>query len=100
MERAVEEGHNRMVNSDVWTATDKDTLDTKAKILTTIWAMKTSGKFSARTNARGLGEVDGIHYNNTHIAASVTNDTTIRIMYTLAAIAKWSAYGVAINRAF
>jgi Reverse transcriptase (RNA-dependent DNA polymerase) len=91
-----------MVNSNVWTAVDKDTLDTQAKILTTTWAMKkkTSGKFRARMNARGFEQVDRIHYNSTHTAAPITNDTTIRIMYTLAAMAKWSAYVVDINGAF
>jgi Reverse transcriptase (RNA-dependent DNA polymerase) len=44
--------------------------------------------------------MDRIHYNSSHTAAPITNDTTIRIMYTLAAMAKWSAYVVDINGAF
>lgn len=78
------------------------TLSPDDKILTTTWAMKkkTSGIFPARVNARGYEQVDGIHYDSSHTAAPVTNDVTICIMFTVAMMAKWSAYLIDINSAF
>jgi hypothetical protein len=37
---AVEKEHERMINSNVWTAVKKNTLSPDDKILTTTWAMK------------------------------------------------------------
>jgi hypothetical protein len=53
-----------MINGNVWTAVEKNTLSPDDKILTTTWAMKkkASGIFRARVNARGYKQVDGIRY--------------------------------------
>jgi Reverse transcriptase (RNA-dependent DNA polymerase) len=99
---AVEEEHDRMIQNNVWTAINKHTLGKHEKVLTTTWAMKKKPncKFRARINARGYEQVDGIHYDSSSIAAPVTNDVTIRIMYTLATLANWKAYVVDVQGAF
>ena len=61
---------------------------------------KASGTCRARINARGFEQVDGVHYDSTHLAAPVRNEMTIRIMYKMAVMAKWSAYVVDINGVF
>jgi Reverse transcriptase (RNA-dependent DNA polymerase) len=61
---------------------------------------KSLGIFQARVNARSCKQIDGIHYDSSHIAAPVTNDVTIRIMFTMAKMAKRSAYLIDISGAY
>jgi hypothetical protein len=51
-------------------------------------------------NARGNEQVDGAHYDEDTKSAPVTNDTTIRIVFTLLALAGWYAYVVDVQGAF
>jgi Reverse transcriptase (RNA-dependent DNA polymerase)/Zinc knuckle len=99
---AVKEEHDRMVNANVWTAVDRHEINDSDKILTTTWAMKKkpNGTFRARINARGFEQIDGLHYNSSNTAAPVTNDTTIRIIFTLAVLADWKGYLIDVKGAF
>jgi hypothetical protein len=78
-----------MINSGVWTAVDKETLKVTNKVLTTTWAMKKkpNGSYSARINARGFDQLEGLHYDSSSTSSPVTNDTTIRVIFTLAMLA-------------
>jgi Reverse transcriptase (RNA-dependent DNA polymerase) len=91
-----------MIKSGVWTAVDKDTLKLTDKVLTTTWAMKKkpNGNYRARINARGFKQLDGLHYNSSATSSPVTNDTTIRIIFTLAMLAGWKGYVIDVKGAF
>jgi hypothetical protein len=69
----------------------KTSIDSKAKILISTWAMKkkSNGKYRARFNARGYKQIDGIHYDEDAKAAPVTNETTIKIVMILITMAGW-----------
>jgi Reverse transcriptase (RNA-dependent DNA polymerase) len=90
---AVKEEHDRMVNSNVRTAVDRHEINESDKILTTTWTM-------TRINARGFEQIDGLHYDSSNTDAPVTNDTTIRIIFTLAVLADWKAYLFDVKGAF
>jgi hypothetical protein len=64
-------------------------LSKNCKILKTTWAMKMkpNGKFQACINACRYEQVDSLNFDSTNIAPPATNDKTIRIMYTLVAMA-------------
>ena len=61
---------------------------------------KASGKFRARINARGYEQIDGIHYSSDNTAAPVTNDTTIKVVLVLVAMAGWTMHVVDVQGAF
>jgi hypothetical protein len=61
---------------------------------------KANGKFRARLNARGFEQVDGTHYDEDTKAAPVTNETTIRIVLILMAMANWCAHVLDVQGAF
>jgi hypothetical protein len=100
--KAVDEEHQRMKDHQVWEAVPKDKVEVGRKVLTSTWAMKkkANGKFRARLNARGYEQVDGVHYDEDTKSAPVTNDTTIRIVFTLLALAGWYAHVVDVQGAF
>jgi Reverse transcriptase (RNA-dependent DNA polymerase) len=99
--KAIEEEHNRMVESEVWSAVDKGMLNKNDKILTTTWAMKKkpNGKYKARINAHGFKQKDGLHYNSTNTSSPVTNDTTIRVMFTILIQMGWKVYVIDVKGA-
>jgi Reverse transcriptase (RNA-dependent DNA polymerase) len=90
-----------MMKSGVWTAVDKDTLKATNKVLTTTWAMKKkpNGSYRARINAQGFKQLDGLHYNSSATSSPVTNNTTIRVIFTLAMLAGWKGYGIDVKGA-
>ena len=92
-QKAVDEKHTRMVDSGAWVAVPIDKVPPGEKILTSTWAMKrkSSGVYRARLNARGFGQVDGIHYKEDNKAAPVINDTTFHILLILMMMAGWYA---------
>jgi Reverse transcriptase (RNA-dependent DNA polymerase) len=100
--KAVEEEYLRMQKNKVWKPVSKSEIPNKAKILTSTWAMKrkANGTFRARINARGYEQVEGIHYTGNSIAAPVTNDTTIKIMLVLVALAGWEMQVIDVQGAF
>jgi Reverse transcriptase (RNA-dependent DNA polymerase) len=100
--KSVQEEHNRMIKSGVWTAVDKDTLKVTNKILTTTWAMKKklNESYRARINARRFEQLDGLHYNSSATSSPVTNNTTIRVIFTLAMLAGWKGYVIDVKGAF
>jgi Reverse transcriptase (RNA-dependent DNA polymerase) len=53
----------------------------------------------SQDQCKGL-QTDGIHYDSNHTAAPVTNEVTIRIMFTIAMMAKWRVYLIDINGRF
>jgi hypothetical protein len=55
---------------------------------------------SARLNARGYEQVDGIHFDSSNISSPVTKYVTIRIIMVLMIIFKWRAQLVDIKGAF
>ena len=99
---AVEEECQRMIKNKVWELISKFKLQKNAKILTSTWAMKrkASGKFRSRINARGYEQIDGIHYSSDNTALPVTNDTTIKVVLVLVAIAGWMMHLVDVQGAF
>jgi Reverse transcriptase (RNA-dependent DNA polymerase) len=99
---AIEQEHQRMLNHQVWELVTYSDVDITGKILSTTWAMKrkADGKFCACLTARGYEQIEGIHYDRSSTAAPVTNDTTIRIMLSLAAMSDWSLYIVNVQGAF
>jgi Reverse transcriptase (RNA-dependent DNA polymerase) len=86
--------HDRMLNRNVWTVSDKNQVTKTDKVLITTWAMKKkpNGNYRGRINAHGYEQIDGLHYNISNTAAPVTNDTTIWIIITLAIMAGWKGY--------
>ena len=61
---------------------------------------KANGRYRARLNARGYEHVEGVYFNIDFTAAPVTNDTTIKVVYLLAALAKWKTYVIDVQGAF
>ena len=100
--KAVNEEHDTMVKHDVWTPVLISSLLPNDKIITTTWAMKKkpNGRYRARLNARGYEQIEGVHFDENSTSAPVTNDTTIRIMLTLANLVDWSAYVIDVQGAF
>jgi Reverse transcriptase (RNA-dependent DNA polymerase) len=98
----VKEEHDRMVNANVWTAVDRHEINESDKILTATWEMKKkpNGIFRASINARGLEQIDGLHYNSSNTVAPVTYDTTIRIIFTLALLSDWKGYLIDVKGVF
>jgi hypothetical protein len=50
-------------------------------------------------NARRYEQIDGVHYDEDTKLAPVTNNTTIRIVFTLLALARWYAHVVDVQGA-
>jgi len=100
--KAVEEEHERMIKNKVWKPVDRSTLPEEAKIIDSTWVMKkkSNGTYRARMNARGFKQVEGQHFDVTSLAAPVTNDASLRIMFTLMLMAGWTAYIVDVKGAF
>jgi glutamine synthetase type III len=71
-------------------------------VLTTTWVMKKkpNGSCRARINARGFEQWDGLHYDSSSTSSPVTNDTTIRVIFTLAMLARWKGYVIDVKGAF
>jgi hypothetical protein len=62
---------------------------------------KTRGKFHGRLNARGYEQLEGKHYYSDSIAAAVTNQNTICIVWTLLAmIPEWVTIIIDVEGAF
>jgi Reverse transcriptase (RNA-dependent DNA polymerase) len=97
--KAVQEEHDRMINSGGWTAVDKETLKVTDKVLNKAWAMKKkpSGSHRARINANGFKQLEGLHYDSSSASYPVTNDTTIRVIFALAMLAGWKGYVIVID---
>jgi len=51
-------------------------------------------------NARGYKQNKGIHYDKSSMAAPVTNDTTIQIIYVLTILDGWSPCVIDVQGAF
>jgi Reverse transcriptase (RNA-dependent DNA polymerase) len=100
--KAVQEEHDRMIKSGVWTAVNKDTLKATNKVLTTTWAMKKkpNGSYRARINAQGFKQLDGLHYGSSAPSSPVSNDTTVRVIFTLAMLAGLKGYVIDDKGAF
>jgi len=100
--KAVEEEHERMIKNKVWKPVDRDSVPEDAKIIDSTWVMKkkSNGTYGARMNARGFKQVEGQHFDGTSLAEPVTNDASMRIMFTLMLMAGWTAYIVDVKGAF
>ena len=70
---------------NAFTPFKRSELPANEKVMTTTWAMKkkASGERRARLNARGYEQREGVHYNESNIAAPVTNACSCRIALTL-----------------
>ena len=53
---------------------------------------KASGKFRARTNARGHEQVDGVHFFSTDTSSPTVNDVSIKIIFALLLMATLDAH--------
>ena len=97
-----DEEHGRMVKHQVWEKTPRSEVPAGTKILTSTWAMKhkANGTLRARVNARGFEQVDGKHFKSHSISAPVTNDATIRIVFTLMLMALWIGQLIDVKGAF
>jgi hypothetical protein len=100
--KAVDQEHDRMVESGAWMAVPKESVPQGEKILTSTWAMKkkSNGVYRARLNARGYEQVDGEHYKEDNKAVPVVNDTTFHILLILMLMASWSAEVLDVKGAF
>jgi hypothetical protein len=105
--KAVEEEHDRMIRtngkrSPVWVVVKRCDLPPGAKVMTTVWAMKKkpNGDYRARINARGYEQIEGIHYDGFNIAAPVTNEFTVRIIFVIGLMADWLFDLLDVNGAF
>jgi len=100
--KAVEEEHDRMIKNKVWKPVDRDSVPKDANIIDSTWVMKkkSNGTYRARMNARRFKQVEGQHFDGTSLAAPVTNDASIRIMFTQMLMAGWTAYIVDVKGAF
>ena len=80
----------------------KDKVEVGRKVLTLTSAMKkkANGKVRARLNAQGYKQVNGVHYDEDTKSALVTNNTSIRILFALLALAGWYADVVNVQGAF
>ena len=100
--KAVDEEHQRMVERGVFEPVQKTKIPENAKVVTSTWAMKkkSNGVHRARINARGFEQVDGMHYDQSSIAAPVANKATIRIFMILMIMAGWYAEILDVKGAF
>jgi hypothetical protein len=101
-QKAVDEEHERMKKMAVWKAVLKEEIPKHAKVLTSTWAMKkkSNGTYRARLNARGYEQVDGEHYQSHSISSPVSNEVTIRIVFTLMLMAGWVGELLDVKGAF
>ena len=74
----------------------------RAKILTSTWAckLKPNGVKRARINGQGYKQIDGVHYDSLSIHTPVTNDVSVRIVFTLALMTSWIGRISDVKRAF
>ena len=81
----MEEENDRMIKKKVWKPVDRDSVPKDAKIIDSTWVMKKkyNGTYRATMNARGFKQVEGRHFDGKSLAAPVTNDASIRMMFTL-----------------
>jgi hypothetical protein len=61
---------------------------------------KANGTYRDQFNARGYDQIEGVHYTGDNIAAPVTNDTTIRIILVLTALAQLEVEVIYVQGAF
>ena len=80
-----------MVENKVWKPVKKSSVPAGAKILTSTRAckLKSNGAKRSRINGQGYKQIDGVHHDTSSIHAPVTNDVSVRIMFTLALMASW-----------
>ena len=98
----VDKEHKRMVDNDVWSVVDREKISSGAKPIDSTWAMKlkADGTMRARMNARGFKQIPGQHYEVDNISSPVTNTASIRIAFTLLALASLSGWVVDVKGAF
>eukprot|EP00956_Cyclotella_meneghiniana_P027101 scaffold60046_cov24-Cyclotella_meneghiniana.AAC.3 len=61
---------------------------------------KVNGARRARLNARGFKQIPGQHYEEDNISSPVTNTVSIRVSFTLAAMARLAGRVVDVKGAF
>ena len=81
--KAIDEEWERMAKHNVFKAMKRKDVPEDENIVTNTWAMKkkASGRFRARTNARGYEQVDGIHFLSTDTSSPIVNDVSIKIIF-------------------
>jgi virulence-associated protein VapD len=94
--------HDRIKHDSIWNTVKRDQLNDNDKIISTTWEMKVKASDTCREriNARGFEKIEGSHYGSTHTVSPMTNETTIRIMFTLKILNEWNRYVIDINGAF
>ena len=99
---SVEEEHERMERAEVFRCISRGDLPSNAKVLTSTWAMKkkASGRKRARINARGFEQIDGIHYDKDTVAAPTVTETTVRVIFILMLMARFTAEVIDVKGAF
>jgi len=99
---AIEEEHERMLKSHVWTVVDRESLRIDELILSATWAMKkkSNGQFRARVVVRGYEQVDSEHFHGDDISSPVVNEVTVRIVLILMVIFKLSGGVMDVEGAF
>ena len=88
---------------NAFTPVKRSELPDYENVLTTTWAckLKANGVRRGRLNARGYEQREGVHYNESNIAAPVTNACSCRIALTLmASNPNWIAEIVDVEGAF
>ena len=87
--KAVEEEFDRFKKNNCFKPVERKDIDPTCTVMTGTQAIKnkTSGKYRARLNARGIEEIEGGYYNPNNIFSPVTNEVTIRIVLVLMTMA-------------
>jgi hypothetical protein len=101
-DEAVFKEHEQMVNINIWTSVSRREVPTGAKMLSSTWAMKkkSNGKYIVRLNARGYGQVGGVHYDLTINSSPLINGATVRSVLVLSLISGWSFELIYVQGAF
>ena len=87
---------------EVFKTISHDQLPQDAKVLMSTWIMKkkASGRKQAHINAYGFEQVDGVHYDKNTVAAPTVTETTVRVIFVLMLMARFSAEVIDVKGAF
>jgi hypothetical protein len=80
--KAIVEEHDRMIQNAVWIPVKLNTLPSNIKPLSKTWVMKkkANGDLRSRITVQGFLQEEGVHHRSDSTAATVTNETTIKII--------------------
>ena len=101
-EKSVNEEHDRFVTNKCHKVVEAKDLPRNAAVVKSTWAMKkkSNGAYRSRCVMKGFMQKSGVHYDPQNIAAPVSNDASIRIVFVLMLMASWKNYLLDVKGAF